>query len=421
MPFQIYRPKVMKILLTLCEENVLIIHDLRTFLPNSNTPAHLLISLVVFLLFIPSSSRSQEFEHKLFTSNMMVEGRFYYGFLYAQHIELERFNGHFPVFELNLQQETFGKHLWERAYIYPEIGMSFLYTGLGKSPELGAAYSIFPFIDFPLVRYKNFSFNFRFGLGVAYLTKRFDRLTNYKNLAIGSHINASANIMFKARYRLTERLTLSLGFGLQHFSNGSLKLPNYGLNIIAMNSGLAYRLARENKSIGDRFISPTEPYSAILRHTIEFDAGGALGWKNEKAVLGENFMVYHIYENTFFPVKRKSKWGFGLDLSYDKSQVKILENEGVDVTDKFKIIRPGINAAYMLVLSKLDFIFNFGYYLGGLYKTDGPFYEKLSFQYKFSQYIYANVMLLVHWGRADYIGWGFGIHIEQLYGKKLIK
>ncbi|MGA3012680.1 MAG: acyloxyacyl hydrolase [Bacteroidales bacterium] len=394
---------------------------MRTYTVHSARSVSILISLIILLVFHSIRTQSQEYEHKLFTSNMMLEGRFYYGFLYAQHIELERFNRHFPVFEINLQQETFGKRIWERIYNYPEIGMSFLYTGLGKSPELGSAISIFPFIDFPLARIKNFSINFRFGLGLAYLTKRFDRLTDYKNLAIGSHINASANIMFKARYKLNQRFTLSLGFGLQHFSNGSLKLPNYGINIIALNAGVAYRLARENKSLGDRFIPPTEPYSAIIRHNIEFDVGAALGWKNMKAVLGQNFMVYHLYENTFFPVKRKSKWGFGLDLSYDESLVKILENDGVDVSDKLKIIRPGINAAYMLVLSKLDFIFNFGYYLGGLYKSDGPFYEKLSFQYKFSKYIYTNVMLLVHWGRADYIGWGFGVHIERFYGKKLIK
>jgi hypothetical protein len=29
--------------------------------------------------------------------------------------------------------------------------------------------------------------------------------------------------------------------------------------------------------------------------------------------------------------------------------------------------------------------------------------------------------LKVHWGRADYIGWGIGLHIEQQYGKKTIK
>lgn len=381
--------------------------------------SHILILSGILLCLVSSEARSQEYEHKLFTSNMLVEGRFYYGFLYAQHIELERYNSHFPMFEINLQKETYGKHKWERAFAYPIIGISFLYTSLGKSPELGSAYSVFPFIDFPIIRRRNFMFNFRFGLGAAYLTKPFDRLTNYKNLAIGSHINASVNMMFDIRYQLTERITLSLGAGLQHFSNGSLKLPNYGLNVPAVNAGVAYRLARENRSIGDRFLPPTEPYSAILRHSLEFDVGFALGWKNMQAVLGQNFMVYHLYENTFFPVERKSKWGFGLDFSYDQSHVKILESHGVVVTNNLKIIRPGINGAYMLVLSRLNFIFNLGYYLGGQENSNGPFYEKISFQYNFAKYLFANVMLKVHWGRADYIGWGMGFHIEQFYGKKV--
>jgi hypothetical protein len=75
----------------------------------------------------------------------------------------------------------------------------------------------------------------------------------------------------------------------------------------------------------------------------------------------------------------------------------------------------------MLMLSKLGFILNLGYYLGGLETSNGPLYEKISFQYKFSKDFFASVMLKVHWGRADYIGWGFGMHIEQLYGKKVIK
>ena len=380
-----------------------------------------MIVSTVSLLFFSFPARSQQYEHKLFTSNMLVEGKFYYGFLYAQHLELEGFNSHMPVFEINFQQETFGKHLWERSFAYPVIGISFLYTGLGKSPVLGSAYSLFPFVDFPLYRRGRFLFNFRFGLGIGYLTKKFDRLTNYKNLAIGSHLNASANLMLEARYKVHERFTISIGIALQHFSNGSLKLPNYGLNIPNVSVGLAYRLARQNRNIHDRFIPPTEPYSAILRHSFEIDGGILFGWKNMKAVYGQNFMVYHVFTNTFFPVKRKSKWGMGLDLSYDGSHVKVLERNGIIVTDKLKILRPGINAAYELVLSKINFILNLGYYLGGKEKSNGPLYEKLSFQYNFTKDFFATAMLKVHFGRADYIGWGVGIHIEQFYGKKHIK
>jgi hypothetical protein len=352
---------------------------------------------------------------------MLVEAKFNFGFIYAHHLELEIFNSHLAAFEINLQQETYGKHKWERDFAYPLIGISFWYSGLGKSPYLGDAYALFPFINFPLYRKESFMLTFRFGLGVGYLTKRFDRLTNYKNLAIGSHLNAAVNLMFEVKFRIAERFILSGAFGLQHFSNGSLKLPNYGLNLPLWNIGLSYRLARENERISDRFIPPTEPFEAIIRHVVEFNFGASIGSKNMQAIYGKNFLVYHLYENTFFPVSRKSKVGAGLDLSYDESHVVVLESHGKVVTNKMNILRPGINAAYELGLSKLKFIFNFGYYLGGEEKSNGPLYEKFSFQYSLSKSIFANVMLKVHFGRADYIGWGFGYQFNHYYGKKVIK
>ena len=362
-----------------------------------------------------------QFEHKLFTSNMLVETKFNYGFIDPHHLELEIFNAHFPAFEISLQKETFGKHKWERAYAYPLIGISFWYSGLGNSPYLGSAYALFPYIDFPLFRQKSLFLGFRFGLGVGYLTKKFDRIENYKNLAIGGHFNAAVNMMFDVRYRLSNRFTLSAGISLQHFSNGSLKLPNYGLNYPSLNLGIAYRLVRENKNIGDRFYPPVEPFSAILRKSIEFNIGGAVGYKNMEQVYGDNYFITHFYENTFFRISRKSKFGFGFDVSYDPAQIKMLEMNGDTVTNKINIVRPGINAAYQLDLSKLGLILNLGYYLAGQEKSNGPLYEKISFQYCFSKNFFVNVMLKVHWGRADYIGWGIGYRFEKFYGKKIVK
>jgi hypothetical protein len=387
-----------------------------------NIRNHLFVatSVVLILLFFPLRSISQ-FEHKLFTSNMMVETRFNYGFIYPHHLELEIFNSHFPAFEISLQKETYGKHKWERAYAYPLIGISFWYSGLGQSPYLGSALALFPYIDFPLYRNKLFFLGFRFALGLGYLTKKFDRINNYKNLAIGGHFNAAVNLMVDFRYKLSNRFTISGGISLQHFSNGSLKLPNYGLNYPSVSLGVAYRLVRENKNIGDRFYPPVEPFSAIIRRSIEFNVGGAVGYKNMESIYGENYIVTHFYENTFFRVSRKSKFGFGFDVSYDPSQIKTLEMNGVEVTNKIDIVRPGINAAYQLDLSKLGFILNLGYYLAGKEKSNGPLYEKISFQYSLTKSLFVNVMLKVHWGRADYIGWGLGYRFEKFYGKKTVK
>ena len=94
---------------------------------------------------------------------------------------------------------------------------------------------------------------------------------------------------------------------------------------------------------------------------------------------------------------------------------------GENVENKLKILRPGINAAYELMMSRLGFILNLGYYLGGMEKSNGPFYEKIGVQYNFTKHFYANIMLKVHWGRADYIGWGLGYNMDVFYGKKTVK
>lgn len=387
--------------------------------PQHNFPAPAarpaLILLILLLSQLPSAGQKG---YKLFNNNLYIEGKVYYGFLYAQHLELERFNAHFPAFEINLQQHTYGKHKWERNFDYPIIGMALLYSPVGNSPEIGQAFALMPFINFPLVRHKGFMLGFRFALGAGYLTNRFDRISNYKNLAIGSHLNAAVNLQFEARYRFNSWLTASAGVCLQHFSNGSLKLPNYGLNAPMVNLGLAFKPLRENRYITDHNYPPTEPYSAIVTHGIEFYLGAALGYKNMEQVLGQNYLVYHLYENTFYQVSRKSKWGIGFDASYDPSQIRILELEGDSVSSNWQVVRPGVNIAYELMLSRLGFILNLGYYLGGKEKSNGPLYEKLSFQYDFSKNFFANVMLKVHFGRADYIGWGVGYKFSVRIGSK---
>jgi len=379
-----------------------------------------LIMLMMIILACPVNAGAQP-EHKLFTSNLILETKIHYGFLYPQHLELQVFNSHFPAFEFSVEKLTFGRQSWERAYNYPILGMTFLYCPLGNNPILGNAFALMPFINFPLYKTKAFTFGFRFALGAAYLTKKFDRISNYKDIAIGSHLNFAINLMLEARYRLSEYFTITAGISLQHFSNGSLKTPNYGLNAPLINIGLAFRPVRDNRDIGDRYFAPIEPFSTTIRKSIEFNLGFAIGYKNMSSEFGQNFFVYHVYENTFFQVSRKSKLGMGLDLSYDASHKKILELAGIHYSGPLDIMRPGVNAAYQLMIGKLGIIMNLGFYLSGKEKTNGPLYEKISFQYVFARNFFANVMLKVHFGRADYIGWGLGYKFDVFYGKRTIK
>ena len=93
--------------------------------------------------------------------------------------------------------------------------------------------------------------------------------------------------------------------------------------------------------------------------------------------------------------------------------------EDTTVTN-WKFIYPGINAVYNLTLGKVGILLNFGYYLHVM-KPTKSIYQKISVQYNFSKHWFANLMLKVVWGKAEYIGYGMGYRFEVRFGRKTVK
>ncbi len=61
---------------------------------------------------------------------------------------------------------------------------------------------------------------------------------------MGSRVNAYLNVDFYLNWLLTQRLELTTGLSMTHFSNGNTKFPNAGLNSIGMKLGLVYSFGR---------------------------------------------------------------------------------------------------------------------------------------------------------------------------------
>ncbi|MCX6234560.1 MAG: acyloxyacyl hydrolase [Bacteroidetes bacterium] len=328
---------------------------------------------------------------------------------------MEIYNSHFPAIEISLGKATYGQQFWEQMYSYPDIGIVYYHSGLGISPYLGTANALFPYINFPIIKTKTITIGFRLGAGIGYLTKKFERLENFKHLAIGSHINFAGNLMLELNYRLNDFYWFTAGLTLTHFSNGSFKLPNYGLNVPAISIGLQRFFNRQNVPIQKRLYSPTKPFDFDIHRIIEFNLTGVFGFKDLQALVGKKFFVYSLFGTALKQISYKSKFGGGFDVSYDGSDEKILEKNHVIVENKFSLIKTGLNIAYQLALGKLAFDFNYGMYLSGKDQSDGSVYQKVSIKYDFSEHLYANITLKVHWGRADFIGWGMGYKIKWYY------
>ena len=375
----------------------------------------ILVLVLMFLSFINTNSVNAQSQHKFRTTNLVLESRFNYCFIAPHHIEMQIFNKHFPAFEINIFKATYGKTRWEYMYNYPLIGISFLYSTLGNSPYLGKAYTVFPYINFPLTQKKKTVLYFRLGVGLGYLTKKFDPVENYKNLCIGSTINASLNFMLEAKWKITNRFVVSGGIGLQHFSNGTIKTPNYGLNLPFFNTGLAYRLSKRNPYSKEKLLPELYPFEFDGKKSIEVNISTAFAVKDMQSEFGKRYYVYTIFGNIFKQVSYKSKFGIGFDFSYDGSDLKLLERKNIEIENKLSIIKPGISAAYEMMMSKISLVFNLGMYLGGKEQSDGTSYEKLAIKYKLSKNIYTNITLKAHSGRADFVGFGLGYHFDVFY------
>jgi len=172
-----------------------------------------LVSIGGLLVAQPSKPSSK--------SNLRGELKMHYGFLWSHHLELDAFKSHFPAFEFSLQKATFGKRRWESEYAFPLLGLNFWYSGMGGFSELGSSFAIYPSINFPLVRDNYNSLNLKVGVGVGFLTNKFHRIDNYKNFAIGSNVNIATSLFAEYRRKISRMTTMSVGFGLTHFSNGS--------------------------------------------------------------------------------------------------------------------------------------------------------------------------------------------------------
>jgi len=382
--------------------------ELLTGLP----PGRLTVILCLVMMLVISPDATAQKRHTFQAPNLMVEFRGNYGFLIAHHLEMENFNAHLPSFEINLARSTYGKNQWEALYKYPLTGVSYWNAWLGDRETIGKGHALMPFISFPLIKKEKSQLDFRLAAGLGYLTKKFDRLENYKYIAIGSHLNAAINLMVEYRWKPVQHLQLSGGLQLMHFSNGSIKTPNFGLNIPSLTTGLALKINRENPYIMRSIRPSLTMFEFDGRQFVEVRINGNLGTKSIGEVISERYNVYAGSISIMKPLGYKSKAGLSFDFSYDGSDKRYVGTKGIDYDNELQIVKPGISMVYEVVLSRLSFPLALGFYTGGLYKSEGISYYKLGIQYLISRNIFSTITLKTHYARADYVSLGIGYRFK---------
>lgn len=336
-------------------------------------------------------------------NEVWLEGKFKAGFLAAHRAIM----GHLPTEhafagELSYVIQSKGKKYWHEQYKYPTYGVTGFFGSAGNRELLGHYFGAYGFMNFPLIKTKHYSFNFKTGAGIGYGTKVYDSETNPLSMALSTHLNSLVVLGVESRFRFGNH-TATLGLDMTHFSNGATKVPNLGLNLPYVSIGYGHRIQRST------FCDTCARISLLyMRKRWEF-GGTAIGSVKEIFPVGSG--KYGVYALSalgrhYFNPK------VGMEVSLDAISNQSIRGYLPDISKtQWEILQFGLFTGYILPLDHFQLMVGMGAYLKNKYGIDGRFYHRLGFRYVFDNGINAQIMLKSHWARADYIEYGIGYTI----------
>lgn len=335
--------------------------------------------------------------------DFLLSAQGHYGFIISHRNTMTHLiKGHIFGGELNYVFRTDGGKCWQQVHKYPEIGMTALHLYLANPEQLGNLEALYPYINLRINKFKRkVRLNIRIGVGLAYLTKPFNKLTNHQNNAIGSHWNGFVNLRLNSTIMVSKSWRIDGGVGLTHASNGAAKTPNLGINIATINLGLGYCFGNKTIQCKKDSIIPRAPkkwYPSLLfvAGIKQLDPGGP-----EYSAFGLEMNMYRTFNY-------KNKMGGGLELSYNAATKKYWADDSIFTNNPTDIIKIGIKYSYSFNIDRLSLPIDFGYYIYNKLPNDDKFFHRIGLRYMVNKHLIANVTLLTHWARADYFEWGMG-------------
>ncbi len=210
--------------------------------------------------------------------------------------------------EIHLNWQTYGQKVWHEWQGYPSFGISFLHYDLGDKQLFGSAFAVYPTLDLKVFKkIKPIDSYIQFGWGLAYLTRHYDQFTNPINNAVGSALNNVTDFKWRFERQLTTHWKAQLGLSFTHFSNGSTHLPNFGINIPALNVGAKW--------------TPKPLYTQEYIHRDSasksnkkwgFNAFTGLGLSASSAPRGPKYPIYTVAFSLVLPLNQVNLLSFGV-------------------------------------------------------------------------------------------------------------
>lgn len=327
----------------------------------------------------------------------------------------------YMAFSLEYGIETDGRKLYQQLWGYPTWGFGFYKMFIIDNADLGSPFALYTFFDAPFKRWEKWSINYKFGFGLSYNWTAHTINDGY-NYPIGSKMTVYFDVGLLANIHLTKNLDLSTELVMTHFSNGSIQLPNRGLNFGAASIGLKY-IFKERPVFIKQYVPKYEKeWEAILLFSpaikqVEFGYWDEEGKDQHVAF---NYSIYNLSTSLNRQIGYRTKLGGGVDISFNESYAAdtIMVNGSPEKapyqsSDKLLI---GIFPSAEFVINQISIMIQPGFYVykKNIENAELPTtYQRIGLKYTFKRNIILGINIRAYnFYKADFIEWNIGYRIK---------
>jgi len=332
----------------------------------------------------------------------------------------------YDAFDIRIGFQSDGlRQKWDQLYGFPVYGVGF-YSAFFEGGELGSPQALYMFLRAPVMKGKRLSWNWELAVGLSYGFYKYDPEVNPEQQVIGSEQNVYFNAATGISYQLGKRWDITLDLDVTHFSNGSTRTPNLGVNLFGLALGGRYNfnpVKNYTKAIDDTYQPPIRPkfvkkeISKYQRHS-EIILFASAGGKTTTTQIydGPTYFISSFSLDYAWAYHHVGKVGAGFDAFYESALRDFPERiENPSFSD---LTFYGFHLSHYLKMYRLTLVTQLGFNLSGHVKHKGNTYFQVGGSFDITEQFFLRAALKTRNGAvADFIEWGLGYRIPFAYGK----
>jgi hypothetical protein len=300
--------------------------------------------------------------------------------------------------EIYYQHQTNTGAAWNHTKRLPQWGLGVFATNSGSRQYVGTIVCVYPYMKFPLFTAGVLESNFRFGFGLGWVQKPYDKLTNPENLLLSQKVNTHANLSWQNEVRLSSHHFISAGLSFYHVSNAKTSLPNLGINIPAVSLGYRYAFNGEKRR-------PVIAYDTVNRNLF-YRIFLTAGTKQMQVPDSSHYFVKLLSGEVSRQVSYSSILSLGMFITHDAS---VKTDPLVKHLGSIETSQVALYASYEYMFGRFTIPVQFGTFI---YNGNSKLLEEVGLRYKLSEALMAEFLLKSHLHRADlmHLGVGYSFH-----------